>query len=179
MEDREIRIFFQIFLFMATIIIVSFSRQPKVLMIGAPLSFILGYIAPWLFNMISKTFIDLIYGSGSGWDSYQDHFYQEDMDRAKKLVREGNYYQAISLYREIIQKVPMIMEPRFNLAKIYQLLGHKGLALNEYKKILSLRDQLGESHPFILESKMAIERLANKTSVSEQDLGENLPKEQW
>jgi len=154
---------------MAVITIFSFTWDASVLIVGLLTAAILGYILPWSINFISIAFNNLIYGPDNSEDSYENQFYQDDMDKAKRLMREGGWDKAMHAYREIIQKSPMMCEPRFNLAQVYQLAGHLGLALNEYKKIVGLKDQFGATHPFVLESGRAVEELKNKPSEIEQE----------
>jgi hypothetical protein len=51
--------------------------------------------------------------------------------------------------------------------------GHLGLALNEYKKIVDLKDQFGATHPFVLESERAVKELKHKPSEIEQECSNN------
>ena len=169
MDDRQLRIWFQVIFSMAVITIFSFTWDASVLIVGLLTAAILGYIFPWSINFISIAFNNLIYGPDNSEDSYENQFYQDDMDKAKRLMREGGWDKAMHAYREIIQKSPMMCEPRFNLAQVYQLAGHLGLALNEYKKIVGLKDQFGATHPFVLESERAAEELKNKPSEIEQE----------
>jgi len=169
MDDRQLRIWFQVIFSMAVITIFSFTWDASVLIVGLLTAAILGYILPWSINFISIVFHNLIYGPDNSGASYESQFYQDDMDKAKRLMREGEWDKAMYAYREIIQKSPMMCEPRFNLAQVYQMAGYLGLALNEYKKIVGLKDQFGATHPFVLESERAVEGLKNKPPEIEQE----------
>jgi tetratricopeptide (TPR) repeat protein len=91
------------------------------------------------------------------------------MDRAKRLVREERWNEAITACREIIQRAPKMYEARFNLARVYQMAGHLGLALHEYNKLRNLRDEIGPNHVFVLESERAIEELREVSSKEKED----------
>jgi tetratricopeptide (TPR) repeat protein len=159
---------------MAVITIFSFTWDVSVLIVGLLTAAILGYILPWSINFISIVFNNLIYGPDNSEDSYENRSYRNDMDKAKSLMREGEWDKATHTYREIIQKSPMMCEPRFNLARVFQMAGYLGLALNEYKKIVGLKDQFGATHPFVLESERAVEELKHKPSQIEQECSNNL-----
>ncbi len=88
------------------------------------------------------------------------------MDKATRLVREGKLNEAIVAYRQITQKAPKMCEPRFNLARLYEKVGHFGLALSEYRKIANLKDELGTSHALVIESERAIQTLMNSIKDS-------------
>ncbi len=177
MDDRQIRIFFQVILSMVIITIFSFlspfiqySRiQYIMFFIGLLMAAVLGYLAPIGIHLISEIFGKLIYGSLFSDDSYEYRFYQEEMDKAKNLTRVGEYDHAIQVYREIIRKSPMMYEPRFHLAQIYRKAGYFGLALNEYQRIMALKDQSGTTHPFVLESERAIGELERMLSEMKQE----------
>jgi tetratricopeptide (TPR) repeat protein len=94
------------------------------------------------------------------------------MNKATRLVREGRWNEAIPAFCEIIQKAPKKGEPRFNLARIYQKVGHFGLALSEYKKIVNLKDELGRNHAFVVESERAIGELTKLLKANSQMLRE-------
>lgn len=173
MDDRQIRICFQVFLSMALIVILFFitpsiqcsAFEYMMMFIGGLLSAALfGYLAPMGIHFISDVFGKLIYGSIFSDHSYEYRFYQDDMDKAKRLTREGEFDKAILTYREIIEKTPLMCEPRFNLAQIYEKAGYPGLALNEYNRIVALKDQFGAAHAFVLESERAIEELRGRIS---------------
>lgn len=174
MDDRQLRICFQVFLSMVMIILFSFTGNITVLIVGLFTATILGYIFPPGFNFISNAFNALIYGSPHSDDSYENRSYRDDMDKAKSLTREEEWYKAIHAYREIVQKSPTMCEPMFDLAQIYQRVGHLGLALNEYNKIVALKDQFGATHPFVLESERAVEELKKKLYEIDQECTNNL-----
>ena len=173
MDDQQLRVWFQVIFSMAVITIFSFTLDASVLIVGLCSAVLLGYIFPWLINFISMVFNTLIYGPDYSDDSYESQFYQDDMDKAKRLMREGEWDKAIYAYREVIQKSPKMCEPRFNLAQVYQMAGYLGLALNEYKKIVGLKNQFGSTHLFVLESERAVEELKNKPSEIEQECSNN------
>lgn len=173
MDDRQLRIWFQVILSMAVITIFSFTWDASVLIVGLLTAAILGYILPWSINFISIVFNNLIYGPDNSEDSYENRSYRNDMDKAKSLMREGEWDKAIHVYREIMQKSPMMCEPKFNLAQVYRRVGYLGLALNEYNRIVDLKDQFGATHPFVLESERAVEELKKKLSQVGQECSNN------
>ena len=177
MDDRQLRIWFQIIFSMATFIIFCFINpftSPLGVVIIALLTIpVLSYTFPWLIDSLSQIYIFLIYGPDYSDPSYENRFYQDDMDKAKRLMREGEWDKAMHAYREIVQKSPMMCEPKFNLAQLYQMAGHLGLALNEYKKIVGSKNQFGSTHLFVLESERAVEELKHKPSEIEQDCSNN------
>jgi tetratricopeptide (TPR) repeat protein len=168
MDDRELRICFQVFLSIVMIIIFLFTGGITVVIAGLFMAVVLGYLFPSGIHFISNAFNTLIYGPAYSEDSYENRSYRDDMDRAKSLTREEEWNQAIHAYREIIQKSPTMYEPRFNLAKVYRRAGYLGLALNEYHWITDLKDQSGMTHPFVLESERAIEELEKMLSEMKQ-----------
>ena len=172
-DNRHIRIFYQIFFGMVLLVIVCFitpfTSSLGVIIVGLIAVLILSYSLPWLMDLFSTIYTSLIYGFDHSVTSYEGHLYQDNMEKAKRLVRDEKWYGAIYAYQEIINKAPRKLEPRFNLAKVYQKVGHLGLALNEYKKIIGLKDQFGATHPFVLESGRAAEELKNKPSEIEQE----------
>jgi tetratricopeptide (TPR) repeat protein len=123
------------------------------------LPFFMSLIWPKLLNLISSVGTSLIYGTNFPDLSYENRSYQSDMDKATRLVREGRWDEAMAAYRDITRKAPQKVEPRFNPARIYQKVGHLGLALSEYKKLVNLKDELGPNHALIIESERAIEEL--------------------
>jgi tetratricopeptide (TPR) repeat protein len=173
MDDRQLRIWFQVIFSMAVITIFCFTSHTSVLIVGLLLAITLGYTFPPMINSISAAFNSLIYGLDYSDDSYEGQFYQDDMDKAKRWVREEKWDKAIYAYREIIQKSPKMCEPRFYLAQVYQIAGHLGLALNEYKKIADLKDEFGSNHPFVLESERAVGELTKRLSVKAPGIEEN------
>ncbi len=130
------------------------------------LAFFLSMIWPKLVNIVSSASISLIYGPNSEDLSYENRFYQDDMDKATRLVREGKLNEAIVAYRQITQKAPRICEPRFNLARLYERVGQFGLALSEYKRIANLKGELGANHALVIESERAIQTLRNSIEES-------------
>jgi hypothetical protein len=117
---------------------------------------LLSFALPRLMTFVSTGSTFLIYGTHYSDPSYENRFYQDDMNRVKRLVREGRLHEAIWAYREIIQKAPKMYEARFNLAQVYRMAGQLGLAAHEYDKLRNLRDELGPNHVFVLESERAI-----------------------
>lgn len=132
------------------------------------LPFFLSLIWPKLVNLVSSAGISLLYGSVFTDLSYENRSYQDDMEKATRLVREGRWNEAMAVYREIIHKAPKKSEARFNLARVYQKVGHFGLALSEYKKIANLKDELGPNHALIIESERAIEELPRSMKGNDQ-----------
>ncbi len=162
-DDRQIRIYYLIVFSMALLIIICFispfTSSIWVVIVGLIAVPILSYTLPWFIDLISTIYTSLIYGFNHSDASYESQFYQDDMEKAKRLVREEKWYEAIFAYQEIINKVPQKCEPRFNLAKVYQIVGQFWLAMREYKKIVHLTDGSESNHVFISESQRAIEEL--------------------
>jgi len=142
------------------VVIVGFLLIP-------PLSFAL----PRVLDRVSAAGVFLVYGIGRSDSSYENRCYQDDMDKAKRLVREMRLHEAIWAYREIIQKAPKMGEARFNLARVYQMGGHLGLALREYHRLGNLRDELGPNHVFVLESERAIHAIRKRLSGGDNEKG--------
>ena len=134
-NDRYFRIFlFAIFWCVTSLLTPLAARCGNTFLIIAfifLLPFLLSLIWPKLVNLISSAGISLLYGFSSPDLSYENRYYEEDMGKARRLVREEKWNEAIVAYREVIQKAPKMCEPRFNLARIYQKLGHIGCALSE------------------------------------------------
>jgi len=159
-EDRYFRIFlFAIFWLVTSLLAYKCGSNFFVKAFIFLVPFFLSLIWPKLVNFVSSAGISLIYGFNSPDLSYGHRYYAEDMGKAQKLVREEKWNEAIVAYREIIQKDPKMCEPRFNLARIYQKMGHLGLALSEYKRIVNLKDELGPNNALVIESERAIEEL--------------------
>lgn len=159
MEDRQIRVALQIYLTLVVVIIFSFTGELTVLFIGLILANGLAYAVMPTLNFITSSMSALIFGSTRQDDSYEGRFYQTDLDQARKMARESRWDEAISCYRKIIEHAPDKVEARFELAKVYRNAGYTGLALLEYQTIKDLKDQIGEQHPFVLESERMIEEL--------------------
>lgn len=162
-DNRQLRIFYLIFFSMALLIIICFitpfTSPSGVIIVGLIAIPILSYALPWLMDLISTIYTSLIYGFDHSNASYEDHFYQDDMAKAKRLVREEKWYEAIFAYQEIINKAPKKLEPRYNLAKVYQTVGQLWLAMSEYRKIMGSKDELGSNHAFVLESERTMTKL--------------------
>jgi len=165
-DNRYLSLWFLIFLSMCVLMIYVWTGHFGVILVGLFAIPLLSFTLPWLMDLVSTISASLFYGTFYTNSSYENRFYQDDMDRAKRLIREKRWDEAISAYRAIIQKVPKKYEVQFNLARIYQMAGHLGLALHEYNKLRSLRDDLGSNHLFVLESERAVEEL--KGMVSEE-----------
>jgi hypothetical protein len=170
-DNRTLRLWFQIFfagwvcliyIFISLLGGMLFGLQIKhfgVLIVGLLITAPLGFALPWLMDLVSRTVTFLFYGSNHSDPSYESRFYQDDMARAKRLVREKRFYEAVWACREIIQKAPKMHEARFHLARVYEMVGQVGLALYEYDKLRNLRDELGPTNVFVIESERAIEVL--------------------
>ena len=170
-DNRQIRLWLQIFLTGCTLMIYIWVSglgavlfgigviHLGVLIVGALFILPLSFALPRLMDRASTLSAFLIYGIRHSDPSYENRCYQDDMDKAKRLVREMRFHEAIRAYREIIQKAPKMPEPRFNLARVYQMAGHLGLALREYHRLGNLRDKLGPNHVFVRESERIIEEL--------------------
>lgn len=165
MDDEQFCRFLLIYFCGVIFVIFSFTGSLVVMIFGLCLSLLLSYTLPSFMNFIATTFVSLIYGLDYSDTSYENQFYQDDMDKAKRLVRKEKWDKAIAAYREIIGKTPKKCEPRFNLAKVYQMVGQLGLAMSEYHKIKDLKDELGPNHVFVLESERAIEELKERLSI--------------
>jgi tetratricopeptide (TPR) repeat protein len=159
MDDRQIRVCILIFFTIILWVIYPGSENPLVMILVLSLPLLLSYALPWFINFMSSGSTSLIFGPYHSDVSYEHQSYQDDMDKGQRLVREEKWDKAIATYREIVQKAPAKCEPRFHLARIYQRLGHLGLALNEYEKIVNRKDLFGPSHAYVLESETAINEL--------------------
>jgi hypothetical protein len=170
-DNKKIRLWFQVFLTGCTFMIfmwvsglgavifgVGFEHL-GVLVVGILFIVPLSFALPCVLDLVSHASAFLIYGTGYSNPSYENRFYQDDMDRAKRLAREGKLNDAIWVYRQIIQKAPKMHEARFNLARVYQMAGQVGLALHEYNRLRNLRCKLGPNHVFVRESERIIEEL--------------------
>jgi tetratricopeptide (TPR) repeat protein len=159
-NDRYFQIFlFAIFWCVTSLLAANWGSTFLVKIFIFLLPFLLSLIWPKLVNLISFAGTSLIYGFSSPDLSYENRYYAEHMGKAKRLVREEKWNEAIVAYREVIQKAPKMCEPRFNLARIYQKAGHLSLAFIEYKRILKLKDELGSNHAFVVESERAIQEI--------------------
>ena len=162
-NNHDLRIFYVIFFGMVLLVIVCFitpfTSPPGVIIVGLIAVLILSYLLPWLMDLFSTIYTSLIYGFDHSVTSYEDHLYQDNMEKAKRLVRDEKWYEAIFAYQEIINKAPKKLEPRFNLAKVYQIVGQLWLALGEYQNILSFKNEAGSNHIFVLESEIIAEEL--------------------
>ena len=158
-DNRTLRTWFLVFLSMCLLMISMWTRKFEVMIVGLFAVPILSFALPELMDFASRLGASLIYGIEHSDPSYENRFYQDDMDRAKRLVREERWNEAIYAYGDIIQKAPKMYEARFYLARTYQMAGHLGLALREYDELRSLKDELGPNHVFVIESERAIEEL--------------------
>jgi len=162
-DNRQLRIFYLIFFSMVLLIIICFitpfTSPSGVIIVGLIAIPILSYALPWLMDLISTIYTSLIYGFDHSNASYEDHFYQDDMAKAKRLVREEKLHEAIFAYQVIINKVPQKCEPRFNLARVYQMAGQSWLAMGEYRKIVNSKDGIGSNHILVLESERTMTKL--------------------
>ncbi|NIS62754.1 MAG: hypothetical protein GTO13_19255 [Proteobacteria bacterium] len=170
-DNRKIRLWFQVFLtgcmYLIYIWISSLGaalfgvgiKHLGVLRVGLLFILPLSFALPRLMDLVSTLSAFLIYGPGYSDPSYENRCYKDDMDRAKRLVREGEVNGAIRAYREIARKAPTKYEARFNLAQVYRMAGYLGLALYEYDRLRNLSDELGPNHVFVRESERIIEEL--------------------
>jgi tetratricopeptide (TPR) repeat protein len=121
------------------------------------ISFSMGIGISELGTSFLSPFISGLYWPDRSMDpSYENLLYQDDMEKAQRIVREAKWDKAIIAYREIALQVPNRIEPRYYLAQVYQRVGHFGLAMGEYQKIIKLNEMKGAHHPFALESERAI-----------------------
>ncbi len=159
-DDRYFRLFlFAIFWCVTSLLATKCGKNFLTKAFIFLMPFFLSLIWPKLVNLISAVGTSLIYGPNFPDLSYENRSYQDDMDKATRFVREGRWNEAMAVYRTITHKAPQKAEPHFNLARIYQKMGHLGLAISEYKKIINLKDELGSNHAFVVESERAIEEL--------------------
>jgi hypothetical protein len=132
-DDRQLRGLYLVYFSGVILLIYLWTGHSSIIVLGLCVVPILGFGLPPFMNFVSKTFVSLIYGFGSEELSYENGFYEDDMDKAKRLVREGKWIGAIHAYRSIVQKAPEKAEPRFYLAQSYHRAGYLGLAVSEYK----------------------------------------------
>ncbi len=165
-HNRQLRFFYLIFFGMVLLIIICFiapfTSHIGMIIVGLITVPLLSYLLPWLMDLSSTIYTSLIYGFDQPNASYEDQFYEDDMDKAKRLVREGKWEKAVMAYRAIVQQAPNKTEPRFYLAQSYRRAGYLGLAASEYKKIADSKSELGSNHAFVLESERAIQDLEFK-----------------
>jgi len=179
-EDHHLKLFLfagfwlLTFLLARTCRVLSDNSLTNIFLLFLPLllPLLLSWAWPRLINFISSIPASLFYGTGLPDLSYENRSYQNDMDKAKKLVREEKWNEAITAYREIIQKTPKKCEPRFNLARIYERVGHLGLALSEYRKIADSENEPDPNRALISEAKRAIEELKKRLSVKSDTVEE-------
>lgn len=170
MDEGEIRRLLTISLF-GLILVASFlggSGILGILMFAVAVlivCFSLGQGVTWFAMTIFSSYFSGIFWPERTDTSYENTRYQDDMDRARRLVRKAKLYDAIVAYRDIIRNAPGQLEPRFNLAQIYEKVGHPGVAMGEYHKILNLNKERGANHPLALESERAISELRKSLSV--------------
>jgi tetratricopeptide (TPR) repeat protein len=167
-DNRQLRIYYLIFFSMVLLTIVSFTSSFEVIIVGLIAVPIISFTLPWLIDLISIVYTSLIYGLNYSNTSYENQFYEDEMAKANRLVREEKWYEAIFAYQEIINKAPERCEPRFNLAKVYQIVGQFWLAMREYKKIVYLTDGLEPNQVFTFESQRAIEELTKLLKINKQ-----------
>ena len=159
MDDSQLRRWFFVYFFGVVSVIYLFTGHPKVMLVGLFLVPLLSLALPTFMNLFSSIYTSLIYGPDYSEPSYEGQFYADDMDKAKRLVREGKWREAATAYRSIVREAPEKLEPRFYLAQSYQRAGYLGLAISEYKKIVDSKDGIGPSHTFVLESARIVEEL--------------------
>lgn len=169
MEDRHIRIGIQVFLNLVVLIIFLFTGSGNLLFLGVILANGLALAFNPALNGLSSWMSNLIYGSSRRDDSYEPLSYQEDLYQARKRVRESRWEEAIALYRKILERAPDRIEARFELATAYQKAGMLGMALLEFRTIRASRDQIGDRHPFVLESERQIEDLKKRIAGREEE----------
>ncbi|MFQ6078792.1 MAG: hypothetical protein ACE5NJ_06625, partial [Thermodesulfobacteriota bacterium] len=114
-DDRQIRLWLQVFLSLCLAMIYIGTGQIGVVIVGFLLIPPLSFALPRVVDRVSQASTFLIYGTGYSDPSYENRCYQDDMDKAKRLVREMRFHEAIWAYREIIQKAPKMYEARFYL----------------------------------------------------------------
>ncbi len=165
MDDSQLRRWFFVYFSGIVSVIYLFTGHPKVIIVGLFLVPLLGLALPKFMNLFSSIYTSLIYGPDYSTPSYESQFYADDMDKAKRLAREGKWPEAATAYRSIVRKAPEKAEPRFYLAKSYQKAGYPGLAMSEYRKIVDSKDELGPNHTFVLESARVVEDLEKELKI--------------
>jgi tetratricopeptide (TPR) repeat protein len=168
-DDCQLRGLYLAFFSGVILLIFLWTGHGGVIVLGLFLVPILGFGLPLFMNLMSKTFVSLIYGFQSSELSYETGSYEDDMDKAKRLVREERWKEAIRAYREIIKAAPKKVEPRFTLARIYMRAGYLSLAMNQYHKILDLKTWIGPNHALVFESERAISELRGLLSAKRDD----------
>lgn len=176
-DDRQIRLWLQVFLSLCLAMIYIGTGQIGVVIVGFLLIPPLSFALPRVVDRVSQASTFLIYGTGYSDPSYENRCYQDDMDKAKRLVREMRFHEAIWAYREIIQKAPKMYEARFNLAQVYRMAGHVGLALHEYHRLRNSRNELGPNHVFVLESERAIKELRRHRASTSSSICQKLTRQ--
>ena len=104
-----------------------------------------------------KKFLDALptmaYGTGKSSTRYTERGYAGDMIKARGLMRERRYAEAVELYKSISAKAPREAEPMFLLAVVYEKMGQRVQAQMTYRKVVkNFMKRLGEEHPYIRES---------------------------
>jgi tetratricopeptide (TPR) repeat protein len=94
-------------------------------------------------------------------ETYSDILYRGDLIHANHLFRQGRYEDALEAFKEILAKAPDRVEPRFKIARIYQIgLNEPEKARNAYKNLLDLfAESLGENNMYVIESRRALKEL--------------------
>ena len=88
-DDRQLRGLYLVYFSGVILLIYLWTGHAATIVLGLCVVPILGFGLPPFMNFVSKTFVSLIYGFGSEELSYENGFYEDDMDKAKRLVREG------------------------------------------------------------------------------------------
>ncbi len=94
-------------------------------------------------------------------ETYSDVMYKGDLIHANHLFRQGRYEDALSAFKEILARDPGRVEPRFKIARIYQIgLKDPEQARKTYEGLLDLfAESLGENNMYVIESRRALKEV--------------------
>jgi len=130
-EDRQLSGFYLAYFSGVILLIYLWTGCASTVVLGLCVVPILGFGLPPFMNFVSKTFVSLIYGFGSEELSYENGFYEDDMDKAKRLIREGKWIGDIH------------GSDKYLWYDFYEILGHSLKQTNSrhpefYKKMIPL-----------------------------------------
>ncbi|MCX8118164.1 MAG: hypothetical protein N3G78_09555 [Desulfobacterota bacterium] len=169
MEDRQIRIFIQVFLNLVVLLLYVWTEAWFVFLFGLVLANGLAFAFLPTLNGLASLVSSLIFGSAPPAETYRDTLYREDLYQARRMARESRWEEAVALYRKILEMAPDQVEVRYELAMVYQKAGLLGKALLEYRMLRDSKERIGADHPFVLEAERQIENL--KRMIAGRDLG--------
>ena len=130
-DDRQLSGFYLAYFSGVILLIYLWTGCASTIVLGLCVVPILGFGLPPFMNFVSKTFVSLIYGFGSEELSYENGSYEDDMDKAKRLIREGKWIGAIH------------GSDKYLWYDFYEILGHSLKQTNSrhpefYKKMIPL-----------------------------------------